>query len=223
MAALRAALTPPGADPVADTNLRFSYQDGHIAAWLKDDSAANKQQAAQAVLEMPGVIASYHMNAAQDDYVRYGTNKTTGDERAWFVQHGDELVDTMAAPFGPDVVGLLETDVTYGVVGDHGGHNRLIQQIPMIFAGPGVGSHNPNGEMRLVDVTPTVLDLMEIEYDPADFDGKAVKAAQGEIADGLPGEQRRSRTPVANACGSAGGGCELSAGDLPGCSSGRRM
>jgi arylsulfatase A-like enzyme len=124
---------------------------------------------------MPGVIASYHLNAAQDAYIRYGTNRTTGHERAWFVQHGDELVDTMAAPFGPDVVGLVETDVTNGVVGDHGGHNRLIQQIPRIFAGPGVVSKDPNREMRLVDVTPTVLDLMEIEYRPADFEGKAVK------------------------------------------------
>jgi hypothetical protein len=175
VAALRAALTPSGGDPVADTNLRFSYQDGHVAAWLNDNSAANQHQAAQAVLAMPGVIASYHLNATQDGYIRYGTNKTTGHERAWFVQHGDELVDTMAAPFGPDVVGLLQTDVTYGVVGDHGGHNRLIQEIPMIFAGPGVGGKDPNRRMRLVDVTPTVLDLMKIEYDPADFDGEAVK------------------------------------------------
>jgi hypothetical protein len=37
------------------------------------------------------------------------------------------------------------------VVGDHGGHSRLIQEIPMIFAGPGVGSKDPNREMRLVD------------------------------------------------------------------------
>ena len=175
VAALRAALTPPGGDPVADTNLRFSYQDGHVAAWLKDNSAARKRQAAEAVLEMPGVIAAYHLNAAQDAYVRYGTNRTTGHERAWFVQHGDELVDTMAAPFGPDVVGLLETDVTYGVMGDHGGHNRLIQEIPMIFAGPGVGSKDPNRQMRLVDVMPTVLELMAIDYDPAGFDGRAVK------------------------------------------------
>ena len=102
---------------------------------------------------------SYHLNAARNDYVRYGTNQTTGHERARFVQHGDELVDTIAAPLGPDVVGLVETDVTYGAMGDHGGHNRLIQQIPMIFAGPGVGAKDPNGEMRLVDVTPTVIDL----------------------------------------------------------------
>ena len=175
VAALRAALTPPGGDPVADTNLRFSYQDGHIAVWLGDNSWAKKRQAAQAVLKMPGVIASYQLDFAQDSYLRYGKNRMKGQERAWFEQYGDDLVDTMAAPFGPDVVGLLETDVTYGVVGDHGGHNRLIQQIPMIFAGPGVSSKDSNREMRLVDVTPTVLKLMGIDYRRSAFDGRAVE------------------------------------------------
>ena len=88
---------------------------------------------------MPGVIASYRLNG---DAGRVHPARDEPDQRPrarWFVRHGDELVDTMAAPFGPDVVGLLKTDVTYGVMGDHGGHNRLIQNIPMIFAGPGVG------------------------------------------------------------------------------------
>lgn len=180
IAALRAALTPPGGDPVADTNLRFSYQDGHIAVWLRDNSWARKRLAAQAVLKMPGVIASYHLNFGQDGYLRYGTNRTKGQERAWFERHGDDLVDTMAAPFGPDVVGLLETDVTYGVMGDHGGHNKLIQQIPMIFSGPGVGSKDSGREMRLVDVTPTVLKLMGIDYRRSAFDGKAVELSKGK-------------------------------------------
>ncbi len=103
---------------------------------------AKKREAAAAVLDMPGVIASYHTNAAQTDYRLFGTNRTRGAERSWFVRHGEELVDTMAEPSGPDVVGLLATDVTYGVIGDHGGHNRLIQNIPMIFAGAGVGSRD---------------------------------------------------------------------------------
>ena len=47
---------------------------------------------------MPGVIASYYINGAQNDYTRFGTNQMTGAERAWFVQHADELVDTMANP-----------------------------------------------------------------------------------------------------------------------------
>ena len=36
-------------------------------------------------------------------------------------RHADELVDTMAAPNGPTWSGLVATDVTYGVMGDHGG------------------------------------------------------------------------------------------------------
>ena len=55
----------------------------------------------------------------------------------------------MAAPFGPDVVGLVETDVTYGVIGDHGGHNRLIQNIPMVFAGRAWARRTHDREMRL--------------------------------------------------------------------------
>jgi arylsulfatase A-like enzyme len=156
-------------------NLDFSYQDGHVAAWLHDNTLTKKQEAAAAVLDMPGVIASYHTNAAQDDYRLFGTNHMTGHERSWFVRHGQELVDTMAAPYGPDVVGLLATDVTYGVIGDHGGHNELVQNIPMVFSGPGIGSKDPNTSIRLVDVLPTLLTTMGIHYDPADLDGEAVK------------------------------------------------
>jgi arylsulfatase A-like enzyme len=95
-------------------------------------------------------------------------------EKIWFLLHGDELVDTMAEPTGPDVVGLLKTDVTYGVMGDHGGHNRLIQNIPMVFYGPGVSSKDSRRELRLVDVVPTVLKAMGIHYDRDAFDGRAV-------------------------------------------------
>ena len=57
------------------------------------------------MLDMPGVIASYHMNAAQDDYVLFGTNPMTGRDRAGSCSTAEELVDTMADPSGPDVVG----------------------------------------------------------------------------------------------------------------------
>ena len=81
----------------------------------------------------------------------------------------------MAAPYGPDAVALLKTDVTYGVMGDHGGHNRLIQNIPMVFYGPGVGSKDSRQEIRLVDVLPTVLETMGIDYDKDELDGRAVR------------------------------------------------
>jgi arylsulfatase A-like enzyme len=172
VAGLRDALGGPSG------NLAFSYQDGHVAAWLKDNSLARKREAADAVLDLGGVIASFHTNAAQNDYRLYGTNRMGGRERSWFVRHGEELVDTMAAPNGPDVVGLVATDVTYGVIGDHGGHTRLIQNIPMVFYGPGVGAKDSNREMRHVDVLPTILETMGISYDEDDFDGEAVKLSK---------------------------------------------
>ena len=171
IAGFRDALTPAG----GVTNLRFSYQDGHIAAWLNDNSRARKRQAADAVLDLPGVIASFRLNGAQDDYRLHGTNRMRFRELLWFWRHGEELVDTMAAPYGPDVVALLETDVTYGTKGDHGGHNRLVQNIPMIFSGPGLGSRDSYRAMRLVDVLPTVLETMDIDYDEDDLDGEAVR------------------------------------------------
>ena len=171
IAAFRDALTPPG----GATNLRFSYQDAHIGAWLNDNSRAAKRQAAAAALDLPDVIATFYLNAAQDNYRLFGTNPMRREERRWFRRHGDRLVDTMAAPYGPDVTALVETDVTYGVMGDHGGHNRLIQNIPMIFHGPGVGSRDSRRPIRLVDVMPTILRAMGIEYAKNDVDGRAVR------------------------------------------------
>lgn len=161
-------------------NVAFSYQDGHVAVWLADNSLEEKQQAAEAVLDMPGMIASYYLNPAQDDYVRFGTNPMDSEEQSWFDSHSDELVDTMAAPNGPDVVGIVKTDVTYGVVGDHGGPNRLIQNIPMVFSGPGVNPKNSKMEFRHVDILPTILETMGIDYDPDDLDGEAVDLSKAK-------------------------------------------
>ena len=141
-------------------NLAFSYQDTQVAAWLNDTSRAKKREAAAAVLDMPDVMASFYINRAQNDYRLYATNRITGAERAWFARHARELVDTMANSSAPDVVGLVRTDATYGVMGDHGGSTKLVQNIPMVFYGPGVGSKDSNREMRLVDVMPTILDTM---------------------------------------------------------------
>ena len=167
-------------DTTLGGNVAFSYQDGHVAVWLTDKSLEKKQQAAEAVLDMPGVIASYHLNAAQDGYVLFGTNPMNAADQSWFTSHAQDLVDTMAASNGPDVVGLVATDVTYGVVGDHGGYNRLVQNIPMVFSGPGVNPKDSSIELRHADVLPTILEAMGIDYDPADFDGEAVDLSKAK-------------------------------------------
>ncbi|HMJ97006.1 MAG TPA: alkaline phosphatase family protein [Thermoleophilaceae bacterium] len=156
-------------------NLAFSYQDTQVAAWLHNTSVAMKREAAAAVLDMPDVMASFYINPAQNDYRLYGSNHITGAERSYFARHAEELVDTMANSSAPDVVGLVRTNSTYGVMGDHGGSTRLVQNIPMVFSGPGVGSKDSNKEMRLVDVMPTILETMGISYDEDSMDGEAVR------------------------------------------------
>jgi Type I phosphodiesterase / nucleotide pyrophosphatase len=174
---LKDALTPPG----GETNLRFSYQDAHIAAWLNDTSDARKQAAAEAILDLPDVIASFSLNENADDYVFFGANVMSGPERQWFEGHGEALLDTMAAPYGPDVVALLRNDTTYGVRGDHGGHQREVQRIPMVFAWPGLDATERAEPMRLVDVLPTILTTMEIDFDPADLDGEAIELPVNQL------------------------------------------
>jgi arylsulfatase A-like enzyme len=172
IAALRDALTPPG----GVSNLRFSYQDGHIAVWLNDNSYGRELDAAAAILDLPGVIASFRLSTSQDEYRLFGTNPMSSAERRWFRRHGQKFVDAMAAPYAPDAVGLLQTDVTYGTMGDHGGHTRLTQNIPMVFSWPGLRSGvTPRKKIRLVDVVPTVLKTIGIDYDERDLDGRPVR------------------------------------------------
>ena len=86
--------------------------------------------------------------------------------------HGQEIVDTMAAPYAADVVGLLRDDTSYGVAGDHGGAQRPVQEIPIVFAGAGVGPRDSRFPMRSVDILPTILRQMRIAPDPG-IDGRA--------------------------------------------------
>jgi hypothetical protein len=97
-----------------------------------------------------------------------------GSERGWWLRHGQEIIDTMAAPWALDVVGLLRADTSYGVAGDHGGAQKPVQQIPIVFYGSGVGSADSGYPLRSVDILPTVLTKMGIPLG-AGLDGTAVQ------------------------------------------------
>jgi arylsulfatase A-like enzyme len=160
---------------VDDGNLDFSYQDGHVAAWAKDRSAAALAGTAAAMRELPDVIASYVRQG--DRYRRVGPlARMSLGELLWWKRHAQRLIDTMAGPEGPDVVGLLRDDTSYGVRGDHGGHQRAIQRIPMVFSWPGLRSQQRLEPIRAVDVLPTTLELMGIDpLDPGGLDGEAYR------------------------------------------------
>ena len=48
------------------------------------------------------------------------------------------------------------------MAGDHGGINRHVQRIPIVFAGAGTTPADSNAPIRSVDIMPTVLDMMGI-------------------------------------------------------------
>jgi hypothetical protein len=166
---------PALAPLIATGNVGFNYQDGHIATWAKDTSPDALRRTAAAMRRLPDVIASYVRDG--DRYRRVGPlGHMSVREFVWWRRHAQRLIDTMAAPYGPDVVGLLRDDVSYGVKGDHGGHQRKIQRIPMVFSWPGLKPQRRSERLRSVDVLPTVLKLMGIDPMPGHpLDGHAYR------------------------------------------------
>jgi hypothetical protein len=162
---------------IATGNVDFSYQSTAIETWLKDFSWARKVEAAGIMGTLPGVIATYVKSEDGDSYVlRSGRTSTrmTPAEKSWWLQHGQELVDTMAFDGSADVVGLLANRVGYGVFGDHGGAQRQVQQIPLVMSNPSIPRSVRGSGGRLVDLMPTVLRTMGIPL-TAPVDGRAYK------------------------------------------------
>jgi Sulfatase/Type I phosphodiesterase / nucleotide pyrophosphatase len=160
---------------IATGNVAFSYQSTAIETWLTDRSPAKKQEAALAMRTLPGVIATYIREGS-----RYALDSTrtstpmTRSVRRWWQQHGQELIDTMAADHSADVVGLLADRTSYGVYGDHGGAQEEVQRIPMVFWANGIEPDRPRSRFRSVDIMPTVLRTMGIPLTQP-VDGRAYR------------------------------------------------
>ena len=146
----------------ADGHLQFSYQSTAIEAWLRPQfrSSADLMDKADDMLQMPGVTAAYWKNG--DHFSLRGTNAMTGTERAWWNAHAQELVDTMVAPNGPDVIGLLHDKTSYGAYGDHGGAQESVQRVPMVFWTPGSPGSSTGETFKTPDVLPTILRALNI-------------------------------------------------------------
>lgn len=145
-------------------NIEMSMQDSAVRAWLNDRTRKDKKQAADVMATLGGVQASYWREGRH--YVlrwRAPRGDFTNSEWAWFRQHAQEIVNTEAHGYGPEVIGLLANNTSYGVAGDHGGAQESVQRIPIVFYGAGVtpGSTVPD-EVRSVDILPTVLREMQI-------------------------------------------------------------
>lgn len=155
----------PDLRPLIDTgNVDVTFQDGAIRSWLDDRSPEGKAATAAVMARLPDVTAVYARTGGHYQKLSHLGRAGMGDrELAWFRDHAQKLVDSEAAPYGPDLIALLRDNTSYGVAGDHGGINRTVQQIPITFVGAGTSSTDRQAEIRLVDVMATILQAMGIE------------------------------------------------------------
>ena len=93
--------SPALAPLLATGNVRFSYQDSAVRTWLTDTSEAKKREAAKVMATLPDVIASYRLDASERRYrlERANLRAMNRGELVNWLRHGQELVDTMAAPY----------------------------------------------------------------------------------------------------------------------------
>jgi len=165
--------SPSLAPLLATGNVRFTYQDSAIRTWLTDTSDDAKRSAAKVMATLPDVIATYRLDGRHYRLVKPNLAAMSFHELVYWLAHGQEIVDTMAAPYAADVVGLLRDNTSYGVAGDHGGAQRPVQEIPIVFAGGGVGPRDSAYPLRSVDILPTILRKLGIAARPG-LDGHAV-------------------------------------------------
>lgn len=161
----------PALKPLLDTgNVQFSYQSTSIDTWLTDNSRAKKVQAAQIVKTLPGVMAAYYRDGRT--YRLLGTNAMTCAERDWWRRTSAGILANHAGDSGPDVVGLLHDQVSYGAYGDHGGAGESVQRVPIVFWAPGsVDKGTSRAAIHSYDILPTILRTMGIKAGP--MDGRA--------------------------------------------------
>ncbi len=149
---------------IATGKIGLSYTDSMLSEWLNDQSPEAVAEVAGVMEDLPGVTGVYRRDG--DHYtlvspIRWDLMATKA-ERQWYAKYAQELVDTEAAPYGPDLIATLPDDTTYSVAGDHGGIQRAAQQIPIVFAGAGLSSKDVKAPVRSVDIMPTILKAMGI-------------------------------------------------------------
>jgi arylsulfatase A-like enzyme len=146
-------------------NVGLSYSDSMLSVWLTDQSPEAVAVAAGTMAGLADVTAVWRRDG--DHFTLVSPVRwdlmTTKAERQWFSKYAQELIDTQAAAYGPDLIGTLPDDTTYSVAGDHGGIQRATQVIPIVFAGAGLSDKDVKAPVRSVDIMPTILKAMGIE------------------------------------------------------------
>ena len=158
---LRAAVSKAGATIVSETYTSAAY------FWLKEESRAGLAAQNIARLNNPYIQSVYARTrtAKGYSYTRVSSSKllrTGGTEAA-----NQYLLNSFNGSNAPDVVVVFTEGVGCEPGGqstwkaDHGGTSWQAQHLPLILSGPGIRSGRVSSyPARLIDVAPTVLQLM---------------------------------------------------------------
>jgi len=164
--------SPALAPLMATGNVEFSYQSTAIETWLINRNWSKRLAAARVMKTLPGVIATYVKSGNQ--YALVSSSSTmTSDEKSWWQDTGQTLVNTMCFAGSADVVGLLANKTSYGAFGDHGGAQKDVQRIPMAMWAKGITHQVRDKKARLVDIMPTIMKAMGMRQ-LAPMDGTAI-------------------------------------------------
>lgn len=161
--------------------------------WLKQPQQAQSLATTMAAKHFAGIEGALYRNSPSTFAPEPGS--TTHMPHSLLQAYLD-LADTEAGPTGPDILLPYGEDTTGLTVkgrklwGTHGGFSWGVQHIPLVIAGPGVRHGISHFPAKLVDVAPTIEQLLGFKV-PAGVDGMV-------LADGLS-----SKTGAAQAAQSA--------------------
>ena len=170
----------PALQRLVDTgNVGLTYSDSMVRVWLKSRTAEDKAEAARIMARLPDASASWVRTGNRYELaskVRWG--RMGAKEERWFRRNAQTLLNTAAAKYGADFIATMVNNTTYSVAGDHGGIQKQVQRIPIVFGGGAVGGRDLDARVRSVDVMPTILRAMGIE-ETHPTDGRAYRLPRG--------------------------------------------
>jgi len=150
--------------------LQASYEDTSVKVWLADSSDSSEAPVIAGLADISGMTEVYALRQRDDrwQYERVFSrlDRQTPEFRRWAERHHAELVDTMASPSAPHLVGLLADGFGFGRIGDHGGAQERVQRIPMMIRVPAEGGSVRTEALRLVDIAGEVAQLMHLDSRP---------------------------------------------------------
>ena len=160
---LQAAVANAGTKIVSE-----SYSSGAYL-WLEDSSRASQAAQNIANLRSPAIQSVYVAGRTKAGYAYHHVSDGSLQRTAAVETANQYLLSTFAGANGPDVVVAFtegagsEPGGQAGWKADHGGTSWEAQHIPLVISGPGVRSGVISSyPARLIDVAPTVLQLMSI-------------------------------------------------------------